>query len=252
MAITISIALQKGGVGKSTTSQALASTLGYQHKKVLLIDMDSQANITYSSEVDEFPFSMTDVLSGECSVNDAVIKCKYYDILPADNSLTAVERSDVDLSLLKYIVDEIGARYDYIVIDTPPALGNLSVLSLVASDYVIVTMDTRPYSMQGLAAFTETFEQVKGVNKSIKLLGILMVKYNGRTVLSKDLRASIEDYAKQIGTSVFDVAIRESVSVAEAQTLRKPLIEYAYASKPNMDYMLFTGEVLKRTGKQNE
>ena len=94
MAITISIALQKGGVGKSTTAQALASTLGFKGYKTLLVDMDAQSNVTYSSGIDNTDTSVTDVLGGECKAADAVQSCKYYDIIPADSYLTNVEMTE--------------------------------------------------------------------------------------------------------------------------------------------------------------
>ena len=94
MAITISIALQKGGVGKSTTAQALASTLGFKHKKVLLIDMDSQGNVTYSSGADAPEHTIFDVLGEDCGANEALIHCKYYDLLAADTYLTNIEMSE--------------------------------------------------------------------------------------------------------------------------------------------------------------
>lgn len=183
MAMVISVALQKGGVGKSTTSLALASTLGFKKKKVLLIDMDSQANTTYSSGVE------------------------------------------------------------------PPALGNLSYNSLVASNYVIIPTEPRPFALQGLSALNRTIQNVQNRhNSTLKVLGILLIKYSNRTVLNRDIKDMIAEYAEQMHTTLFDTTIREGVAVAEAQTTREPLIDYAKNSKPNIDYKAFTTELLKRIG----
>lgn len=250
MAVVISVALQKGGVGKSTTSQALASTLGFKHKKVLLIDMDSQGNVTYSSGVDNPQRTIFDVLGEGCRADEALIKCKYYDLLAADAYLTNVEISeDVEPTLLKNTIAPIKDNYDFIIIDTPPALGNLSFNSLVASNYVIIPMQPRPFALQGLSALNSTIESVKkNLNPDLKVLGILLIKYNKRTVLNRDLKAMIEDYAEQMNTIVFNTTIREGIAVAEAQTVRKPLIDYAKNSNPNIDYKGFTTELLQMIG----
>lgn len=248
MATILSIALQKGGVGKSTTAQALASTLGFRQKKVLLIDMDSQGNTTYSSGVDDPKHTVFDVLAEDCRADEALIHCKYYDLLAADTYLTNIEMAeDVEATLLKNALEPLRNAYDFIIIDTPPALGNLSFNSLVASDYVVIPTDPRPFALQGLGKLHETIKSIQNnLNPSIKVAGILLVKYHDRTILNRDIKAMAEDYAKKMGTVVFDTSIRESIVVAEAQTLQKPLIDYAKKSKPNMDYEAFTDELLHR------
>lgn len=250
MAKVISIALQKGGVGKSTTAQALASTLGFRKKKVLLIDMDSQGNATYSSGIDNPQRTITDVLGEDCKAEEALIHCKYYDLLAADDYLTNVEMAEVEATLLKNAISPIVGRYDFVVIDTPPALGNLSFNSLVASDYVVIPSEPRAYCLQGLGKLYNTIQNVqKGHNSKLKVLGILLIKYSNRTVLNRDIKDMIEDYAKQMNTIVFNTTIREGIAVAEAQTVREPLIDYAKNSKPNIDYKAFTTELLQMIGE---
>lgn len=249
-AITISIALQKGGTGKSTTAQSLASILGLERKKVLLIDMDSQGNVTYSSGIDNPKYTIFDVLGENYQADEAIIFCKYYDLLAASSYLTNVEMStDVEPTLLKNAIKSIRDNYDFIIVDNPPALGNLSFNSLVASDYVIIPTEPRPFALQGLGALNNTVKSIqKRLNPSLKVLGILLIKYNNRTVLNRDIKAMVKDYAKQMNTVVFNTSIREGISVAEAQTVRKPLIDYARNSKPNQDYIAFTTEVLQKIG----
>ena len=250
MAITISIALQKGGTGKSTTAQALASTLGFKHKKVLLIDLDSQGNVTYSSGVDNPEHTIFDVLGESCRADEALVPCKYYDLLAADAYLTNIEMSEhVEPTLLKNALEPIESNYDFIIIDTPPALGNLSFNSLVASDYVVIPTEPRPFALQGLGKLYDTIESVRNsLNPTLKVIGILLIKYNNRAILNRDIKTLIEDYAKQIDTIVFHTSIREGIAVAEAQTVREPLIDYAKNSKPNIDYKAFTTELLKKIG----
>lgn len=251
MAIIISIALQKGGVGKSTTAQALASTLGFRHKKVLLIDMDSQGNTTYSSGVDNPERTVFNVLAEDCRADEALTHCKYYDLLAADTYLTNIEMSeDVEATLLKNALEPVRDAYDFIIIDTPPALGNLSFNSLVASDYVVIPTDPRPFALQGLGKLHETIKSIRNnLNPSIKVAGILLVKYHNRTILNRDIKIMAEDYAKQMDTVVFEASIREGIAVAEAQTVQQPLIDYAKKSKPNIDYEYFTDELLCKIGR---
>ena len=251
MAINISIALQKGGTGKTATSQALASTLGFKHKKTLLVDMDSQCDVTYFSGIDSPDYTIYDVLGEGCRIDDALITCKYYDLLPASQKLTNVEMSDeVEPTLLKDVLKPILNEYDFIVVDTPPALGHLSFNALVASDYIIIPSEPRPAALRGMHRLNDTIKTIKNsFNPNLRVLGILLIKHNNRTILNRDMSQMIKDFAEQMNTTVFNATIREGVALAEAQTMRIPLIDYAKNSKPNIDYKAFTSEVLKRIGK---
>lgn len=250
MATVISIALQKGGVGKTTTAQALASTLGFKGKKTLVIDMDSQCNLTYASGIDSPEKTITDVLSGSCKPAEALIHCKYYDLLASDSYLTNVEMAEVEPTLLRDSIGSIKDQYDFVIIDTPPALGNLSVNSLVASDYVIIPTEPRPFALQGLGKLNITIQAVqRDLNPSLRVLGILLIKYSNRTVLNRDIKDMINDYAGRMNTKLFNTSIREGIAAAEAQTVREPLIDYAKNSKPNIDYKAFTTELLKMIGE---
>lgn len=250
----ISIALQKGGVGKTTTAQALASTLGSQKKKVCVIDLDGQRNLTYASGVEAPDQTITSVLSGNCAAAEAVIQYKYYDLLAADEYLGNVERAEqVEPTLLKESIQPLLDLYDYIIIDTPPALGNLLFNALTASDYVIIPSEARPFALQGLDALHQTIQAVQqSVNPDLKILGILLIKFNTRTILNRDLKEMVENYASEIGTEIFKTGIREGISVGEAQAKQKALIEYAPKSKPNIDYLKFTKEVIQKIQKIGE
>lgn len=240
---TISIALQKGGVGKSTTAQNLSAYLGSMGKKVLLIDLDSQCNTTFSSGSEPKEQTASDFLGGQCSPEDAIVSCSHYDIIPADAYLSNVESAEVDKGLLKHRLSPCVGKYDFIFIDTPPALGNLLKNALYASDCVIVPMDAKPYAIQGLDTFTET---MKEVNPDLRILGIVLVRFNDRSIINRDMRNSIKQYAKGINTLMFNTYIREGVAVPESQAIRKDLIDYAPKSNPASDYERLAGEFLKR------
>lgn len=251
MAHVIAITMQKGGVGKSTTSQALASCLTNMKKKVLLIDFDKQSDCTYASGIDNPEKTITDVLGEDCTAEKAIIHCNWYDLIAADEYLANVENdNEVEPTLLKTVIEPILDRYDYVVIDTPPALGNLSVNAMVAADYIIVPSEVRPYSLKGLSALKQTIQTVqKHHNPDLKVLGILLVKYHDRTILNRDMKDMTEEYAAEMQTTVFDAKIREGIAVGEAQTVRVPLIEYDKNSKPSQDYIMFAKEVAKKIRK---
>lgn len=239
----ISIALQKGGVGKSTTCQNLSAYLGSKGKKVLLIDLDAQCNTTFSSGAEPRERTASDLLGGQCSPEDAIVSCKHYDIIPADAYLSNVERAEVDKGLLKHRIAPCIGKYDYIFIDTPPALNNLMKNALFASDFVIVPMDAKPYAVQGLDTFTETMQEV---NPDLRILGIILVRYNDRSIINKSMRNNIGEYAKELNTLMFNTYIREGVAVPESQATRQDLIDYAPKSNPAMDYERLAGEFLKK------
>ena len=213
--------------------------------------MDSQGNVTYSSGIDRPDKTIANIFDNKCSMKEAVIHCKYYDLIAADFRLSNIEMAEnVNPTTLKKHIQTIQSDYDYVVIDTPPALGNLSFNSLVASDYVVIPTEPRPYALQGLGALYKTIQNVqKRFNPSLKVLGILLIKYSNRTILNRDLKDMVEGYAKQMQTCVFDTSIREGIVVPEAQTIREPLIDYAKSSKPNIDYKAFTTELLKKIGE---
>lgn len=249
MSKVISIASQKGGVGKSTTALALSSILG-QNKKILLIDMDPQANSTYSSGIDNPMKTITDILGQECLVDEAIIKCKYYDLLSADKYLSNIEMSsNIEPILLKKFVlyQTLIQKYDYVIIDTPPSLGNLSYNSLVASDYVIIPVEASVFAMQGIIQLNNTIQNIRKYhNKNLNILGILLIKYNKRAILSRNIKDSLFNYAKIINTSVFNTTIRQGIAVTESQYQQQSIIDYAIKSKPALDYISLANEILER------
>lgn len=246
MAITIAVALQKGGVGKSTTAETIAAILGSRGKHVLLVDLDSQMNVTFISGI-EPEKTITDVFTGDADLKEAIYQCKRYDLLAADEYLANLEKiEEVEPTLLKDVLAAVQNDYDYILIDTPPALGNLLKNGLVASDYVLIPTDARPLSIKGLDALEPTLRAVKGVSGHFSVLGVVLVKYNERTVLNRQIRELLTERVQTMDTVLFDTKIREGVAVPEAQAMQTSLIDYAPKSNPCIDYDLLVDEILQR------
>lgn len=246
MAVTISVALQKGGVGKSTTAETVTAILGSRGYRVLLVDMDSQANVTFISGSDPAR-TITDVFAGDADLKDAIYRCKRYDLLAGDEYLANMEKiEEVEPTLLKNMLVAVQADYDYILIDTPPALGNLLKLSLVASDYVLIPVDARPLAIRGLDALVPTLNAVKSVSRHFTVLGVVLVKYNERTVLNRQIRELLTERVQTMDTVLFTTTIREGVAIPEAQAMQMSLIDYAPKSKPCLDYDLLVDEILQR------
>ena len=249
MAVTISVALQKGGVGKTTTVETIAAVLGSRGKKVLLVDLDPQMNSTFISGINPIK-TITDVFTGDAELKDAICQGERYALLASDDYLANFEKIDgVEPTLLMEVLAAVQKDYDFILIDTPPALGNLLMNSLVASDYVLIPTDARPLSIRGLDALEPTLTAAKAVSNRSTVLGIVLVKYSERTVLNRQIRELLEERAQEMDTVLFDTKIREGVAVPEAQAMQLSLVDYAPKSKPCLDYELLVDEILMRIGE---
>ena len=187
----ITVSNQKGGVGKTTTSAALAAGFSMAGKKVLCIDLDPQGNLGFCLGLDmETGYTVLDALKGTVPVKDAVIRTELCDILASDITLSSSGLEEVRQehreSILRDTLDPILKNYDYVIIDTPPALNLLTVNAYAVSDYLIIPMASDILSLVGLSQLRETVETVKvRLNPKLKVMGILLTRYNGRTCLAR-------------------------------------------------------------------
>ena len=254
MAHIISFANQKGGVSKTTTAVNLAAGLHNKGYKVLLIDLDSQANATQATDLEGYDvrYTITDELSGEVELKDSIVRRDdEYDIIASDELLSGYEAQALEnWDILKSDLAAVKKEYDYIIIDTKPALGNLLLMALKSSDYVVIPMEARPFAEQGLAQLNQTIQAVRSRKKPV-ILGILLTKFHERTVLNRLLKENLEAEAKELNTSLFNTQIRESIAVPESQLMKQAVVDYAPKSNPALDYVSFTEEVIRKIEGDN-
>lgn len=246
----IAITNQKGGVGKSTTAGAVAAGLKSRGYKVLTIDMDPQGNLSYGmgSELTDDTATIYEVLRGTSSIDEVIQKTNQGDIIPSNILLSGAELEFTKTGRefkLKKALEPILQKYDYIIIDTPPALGILTTNAYTAADTLIVPMLSDIYSIQGMTQLFDVVQSVKEYcNPNLKIDGILITKYSGHAVVKRDMKSTIEELAVRFNTKVYKTTIRESVAVVESQVMQSDIQSYAPKSTVAKDYKNFIDEFL--------
>lgn len=237
----ITVTNQKGGVGKTTTAAALVCGLSQRGARVLGVDLDPQGNLGFNLGLDIGSGSTVyDVLKGTCTIEDAIQSTEYGDVLPSDIMLSAAE-VEFTVPRREFMLDQqlsaVRSRYDFIIIDTPPALNILTVNAYVASSGLIVPMEAEVLSLVGVTQLQETIETVRdSFNPHLKVIGILINKYNGRLTLSKDILELAQDVAEQLGSRVFQAKIHRGVGVAMAPAHGQTVLTYQPDSRPAQDF----------------
>ena len=225
MSKVYTITNQKGGAGKTTTALAVAAGLSLKGYSVLSIDLDAQSNMTYTAGAKADGATALGVLTGEIRAGDAIQKTESGGIIPASKALAGADAFITDTGKeyrLKEALEPIRGEYDYIIIDTPPALGILTINALTACDSVIIPAQADIYSLQGIEQLAETMKPVK--------------KYTNPELA--------QQIAGKLGTKLFRATIREAVAVKEAQISQQSLYSYAPKAKVTEDYSRFIAELL--------
>lgn len=245
----VAIVNRRGGVGKTATANALGAGLFRRGYKVLFIDLDSQTNLTFDTGAKPGRFSSMDVLTGQATAEQAITATPQGDIIPGSNALSGADliiSSTGKEYRLKEAIAPIISRYDFIVIDTPPALGTLATNALTAATAAIIPAQAEIHSLQGIALLSETIAAVKKyTNPALTINGILLTRYNGRAIISKDMKSNIDAAAAHLGTKVYKAPIRECVAIREAQALQQDIFTYAPQSNAAKDYKAFIDEFLE-------
>ena len=246
----ISIANQKGGVGKTTTSVNLSTVLAKKGKKVLLIDADPQGNATSGLGIDkEQQFSVYDVLIEDIEVENTLqrTKVKNLDLCPSNINLAGAEVQLVGVqdreNRLKEKLDKIRDSYDFIIIDCPPSLGLVTLNSFTASDSVLIPVQCEYYALEGLGQLINTIDLVRrSTNKCLIIEGALLTMYDSRTNLSNQV---VKEVKKYFNNKVYKNIIPRNVRLSEAPSYGMPITMYDPRSKGAKAYEKFTKEFLK-------
>ena len=243
----IAIVNRRGGVGKTATAHAIGAGLARKGYKTLFVDLDSQCNLTFDLGGKTGPLTSMEVLSGTATALEAIQHTAGGDLIPASPSL-AVADTTITGTGKEYRLKEAleGLDYDYIIIDTPPALGVLTVNALTAGHSAIIPAQAEVHSLQGIGLLYEVIQAVqKYTNPALTIKGILITRYNGRAILSRDMKDNLEATAKELGTKVFTTPIRECTAIKEAQATQSDIYSYAPKSNATADYTALIKEILK-------
>jgi len=250
--MVISIANQKGGVGKTTTAVNLSASIAVSEKKTLVIDMDSQCNttsaygISYNSAYDH----IYHVLIGEKNIHDVIKKTEipYLDVIPSHPDLIGAEVELLDTQerefRLKNALEELKNVYQYIFIDCPPSLGLLTINSLAASDCVLIPLQCEYFALEGLALLLRTISIIqKKLNPSLEVLGILLTMFDRRNNLSFRVW---EEVNKCFSDTVFKTVIPRNVKLSESPSHGKPALLYDISSKGAESYLQLASEIIEK------
>ena len=243
----ISLAQHKGGTGKTTSCINLGAGLTILGKKVLLIDLDPQANASISLGITDPEFNIYGALRGEYKITPIQI-VKGLDIVPSTLDLSGAE---IELSsetgreyILKELIEPLRSSYDYILIDCSPSLGLLVINALTASQEVIIPLQAQYLALRGLSKLLEVVDKItKRLNKELKVGGVFITQYDSRKVLNRDVVASIETH---FNNELFNTKIRDNVALAEAPTQGLDIFRYSPKSYGAEDYLSLCKEILKR------
>ncbi len=246
----IAIANQKGGVGKTTTAINLSSCLAIAEKRVLLIDIDPQANASsgLGMSLKEDEPSTYELLLGEMQIDDVITETNvpFLDIVPSHIRLVGSEveliNSENRENRLKEKLKEISNNYEYVFIDCPPSLGLLTINALTAADTVLMPIQCEYYALEGLSQLLNTIHLVqRNLNKSLAIEGVLLTMYDNRLNLSQQVAAEVRDYFKE---KVYKTIIRRNVRLGEAPSFGKPIVMYDAVSSGTQNYISLAEEII--------
>lgn len=247
---TIAVINQKGGVGKSTTAHAIGAGLSLRGFSVLFVDLDAQGNLSYAMGANTQGYNALGILQRPETARAEIEQTEQGDIIASTPSLSLADKILEDTGKEYKLREALeGLEYDYCIIDTPPALGILTVNALTACDGAIIPTLADIFALQGIGQLSNTIHSVrKYCNPSLEIMGILLTQYNSRSILSKEVASMTEQTAAQLNTKVYQASIRVCSALREAQAIRQSIFEYDPKSNAAADYNALIDEIL---GGQN-
>lgn len=243
MAKVVSIINLKGGVGKTTTALELVAGLGKKGYKTLAIDLDGQCNLSFSFGIMQAGNTIYNMFEGT-DVTEIIVNTSQGALIAGSEAMQLVEKElDGSPDRLRTLIDPLRADYDFIVIDTPPALNNLTINALMASDEVVIPTQADFYSLSGIGAIVETINSVKEAgNPTLNITGILFTRWSGTQTVSKNIFNAIADTAGDLHTRIFDTKIRECVAIKKAQGKQANIFDFDKRANASKDYLAFIDE----------
>ncbi len=250
----IAVANQKGGTGKTTTSVNIAAYLACEGRTVLLVDIDPQGNASSGVGQEKEPPTIYEVLTGECSMEEAIRKtdiCKTLDVVVSNNDLSGIEIELIGRPRREFrlneVLSEIKDNYDIVILDCPPALSLLTVMAMTTARYVLIPVQAEFYALEGLAQLINTIELIKQrLNPSLEILGVLLTMVDKRTNLS----ASVEEEVRNVfKNKCFSSTIPRNVRLSEAPSFGKPILLYDPNCPGAIAYQSLVKEILSALGK---
>jgi chromosome partitioning protein len=248
----LAIINQKGGVGKSTTALAVGAGLLLKGYKVLFIDLDAQGNLSYTLGATTQGYNALGVLQRTETAKEEIQHTEQGDIIASSPSLAGADAVIIETGKeyrLKEALENVSGEYDYCIIDTPPALGILTINALVACSGVIIPAQADIYSLQGISQLNSTIETVKRYcNSKLSIMGIVLTRYSSRSIISREVAEMLEQTAEQLNTKLYKTKIRECTAIKEAQATKQNIFSYAPKSNATADYKALVDEII-REGK---
>ena len=249
MSKAIAVINQKGGVGKSTTALAIGAGLSLKGYSVLFIDLDAQGNLSYTLGADTKGYNAMGVLERPETAKEEIQHTPQGDIIASSPKLAGADKLLEETGKeyrLKEALESLQGAYDYIIVDTPPALGILTINALTACTGAIIPAQADIYSLQGIGQLNSTIETVKKYcNPSLSIMGIVITRFNGRSIIRREVAEMLERTADQLHTKLYSSKIRECTALVEAQATKQNIYSYAPRSNATADYKALVDEIIR-------